>query len=185
MSKYKSYSSTNKKLQKLFNRTNENENNIKNNIRKINKSFTSQTNYKSAQQIVISENLEITRTDDMTQVSVDLIGFPDWAINMVRPMIIYSFPSGFDVVNDVDGFAIENQNGTLKLNDVSFIRNNTNYWFVEHDNYYTFTVNFDIDFQYVSSKTEFSFDTSPLPTFAKLKLFILNEKNYDELQSGK
>lgn len=190
MAKYKSFETNKRKIEKTFERTNNNESRISNEVKKINKSYTSQIYFKGFQGGDIFSGLNVTPISDDVFVSIDLINFPEWAINMMKPYFYYTFPSVFSVEESDDNLVSKFNSGDItlsevKLNTLVFFSDNTKWWFVKQDDLYTFNIKFDTNFQYVVSKSEVSFSLAQVQRFATLGINFNNQRNYQPIQSGK
>ena len=182
MSKYNPFEKARRKLQKTFEKSEFNINEHRN-IKRIEKSFRSENHYKPVTIINIATAEPILLPGQ--RIISNLNNFPEWAVNMSSPSIVLSFDSAYKPSQAVDDFSIEFANGTLKNGDITLIRWEIYSWFTKRDNGYDFTVKFDINPRVATGVSDFGFGSSALPTVADINLYVLNERNYNEIQSGK
>lgn len=184
MSNYESFGKARRKIQKSFEKARLNLSEIKNqNIKKLEAKYSSENHYKPVTIIPVATDLLVDTSGQ--QVSIDLIDFPDWAINMARPSIVLSFDSAIQPQNEVESFFTEFSNGDLSDGDISISKWNVSHWFTKESGLYRFTVRFDLNVQLATGVTEIGFGSVNINPIANVSLYILNERNYNELQSGK
>lgn len=195
MAIYKSYNIVKHKIKNSFEKTQSNLSDINNDIKKLEIQFRSENHNKLITIIPVAINLLVDTPGQ--QVSVELLDFPDWAINMSQPLAIFNFDTAYNPQDEVESFFQSAGNGTLKDGDISIIRWNTIYWFTkfseELDSFgnitksggYKFTFRFDFNVKVAINVNLPSYSSTDLPVFANINLYIVNDKNYNELQSGK
>lgn len=184
MANYESFGKARRKIEKAFEKTRLNLSEVKNqNIQKFQEKYKSENHYKPVTIIPIVSNYTVDTPGQ--QVTVDLLDFPEWAINMARPSVVLYFDSAIQPHEEVDSFFTAFANGTLTDGTLSIIRWNISHWFTKQDGLYKFTVRFDLNPRIATGVSEFGFGSTAVPTYANVSLYILNERNYNDLQSGK
>lgn len=189
MAKYESYETNNRKIEKTFEKVNSNQSRINNEVKKINKNYTSQIYYNGFKGGDVISGLDVIQTDVDVSVSIELVNFPEWALNMLNPYFYYTFPSVFSIDQADDELLSKFNSGDITLDEVQlntlvFFSDNTKWWFVKKNDLYTFNIKFDTNFQYVSSKSEFSFSLSQVQTLATIGFYFINQRNNTLVQSG-
>lgn len=175
------YSVSKNKLRKIWENSEANSDKINNNVKKINIDFRSETFLKNINVVSLVENYDISESD---QIQIVFTNFPDWAVNFSKPSITFHFDSAYDPSTEVESFFQAFQDGTLKEGDISIIRWNTFHWWTRETDLWKFNVRFNLNARVANSVSEHGFSTVELKTFANVKLYIVNERLYNEIQSG-
>lgn len=183
MAQYKSFDKTKHKIQTVWEKNQANLSEIDNqNIKKLEVSFRSENQYKPVSIIPVTSNLEVAIANP--QLSVSLINWPDWVLNMIHPKIVFNLDSAYKPNEEILNFNDAHDEGTLKLGDISIGRFNHFYWFTKQDGLYKLNFKFDLGVFVVDNISEIGWSSSIIPTFVNISLYVLNERNYNELQSG-
>jgi hypothetical protein len=184
--KYQSFKTTKQKIQKIWEQNRANTSFTKNDLKKQDSLYSSQTFLKKPNIITILDRKDVNSKD--VTYHFDLQGFPEWAINMARPLVYLELDSGFRLENSYDSFSAVQEsftNGTLKLNDILFGSWNVETYFVNYGGGFRYVFKPNVLVYFISSLTQFGWSASDsLPVYATLKLYIINEKNYNAIQSG-
>lgn len=184
MSRYESFGKARRKIQKAFEKARLNISETKNeNIQKFGEKYVSANHFKGVTIVPLVSEYVVDTSGQ--QITIDLLDFPDWAINMARPSVVLYFDSAIRPHEEVASFFTEFANGTLEDGDLSIIRWNVAHWFTKQDGLYKFTIRFDLNLRIATGVSEFGFGSTAIPTYANVSLYILNERNYNDLQSGK
>lgn len=186
MTKYKSFDTTKRKLLTTYEQIQSNRTEIQNNIIKHEIRYNSLNHFKVFNIVSVLSNYKITFGE---QIEIDLIGFPDWAVNMAHPSIVFNLPdvaqpqTSYNTVAEVTAARTA---GTLQVGDTLLNRlNSVQYWLVKQDNKYIFTVRFQVNAVLITAFSLTSTTFTALPVYATFNLYLVNERSYHELQSGK
>ena len=184
MTQYKSFDNTTHKIQTTWEKAQANQSEIdNNNIKIIETRFRSENHFKPVTIIPVVSEFQVGSSG--SQVSVIMLDFPEWAINMAQPFVNFYFDSAYRPDEEVENFTDAFNDGTLEEGDISIVRWNTFHWFTKQDGLYKFNFRFDLNVRVATSVTDLGFSTAALPTFTNISLYVVNERNYNELQSGK
>lgn len=178
--KYQSFNTQQNKLQTSFTNKEVNRQNLKI-LEPINTTFRSVNFNKDISIVTIAdEDLITTSANDY---SIIFNNIPNWAVTMAKPFYYFSAGSGFDFSKTVDNFSIAFSNGTLKLNDVSIIRWNVQYWWSQlGENTFKFFLRTNINIRYVTNLSEFGFGSEFFPIYLSVKIQLVNNKEFYEVQ---
>jgi len=177
---YQSFNNENKKIEKNWNRVEDNGNDL-NNIPLITLNFNSLNFSKIITTIplITNQNVEVTPINKVQTILLE--NFPEWVLNMIEPNLIFIIEDGF-VSNLIDKtFQEANNDGTLKTGDVSFIADNVKYWFNRIDNRNFFLKIFYKVGAGQAVKTELGFFAISIPVFANISLKIYNHRIYETM----
>lgn len=166
------------KLEKSWNRSQNNENELSNNSI-ITLNFNSINFNKKITTITLLDNKLLSALPLNKVQTILLENFPEWVINMIEPTVIYTIADGF-VENLKDGTIQDaNTNGTLKTGDVFITLQEWKYWFNRIDQS-NFLLKIFYRIGIVSAiKSEFGFSSSIVPTYVNMSLKIFNQRIYE------
>ncbi len=180
---FESFKNLKQKIQKTWERSEENENNLKD-IPLVTLDFNSINFNKKINTLSILTD-EIAPTTLNNVESILLENFPEWAINMIEPTIIYSTTDGF-IGNLIPiSFSEAFENGTLKTGDVTFSIQKFHYWFNRIDNKHFLLKLFYSGGFSEATVSEIGFFSSPVTTFINISLKILNHRIYEVMNEKK
>lgn len=179
---YESFDNSKNKLQKVWEKTQDNTSQIRNEIKVVETPFLSQTNLKYVNIVSAYENVIF---DPNIQYSVFLPNFPDWAVNFTRPSIVYRTPTAYDMTKEITSFAQEFSQGTLVEGMIQTVHINSRTWWTKVTGGWNFTIRPDVVVQVAQNVTPFAFQGVPLNLTFDVKLYIINERMYHAIQSGK
>ncbi len=166
-----SFQNSKNKLEKSWNRSQNNENELSNNsIIALN--FNSINFNKKIVTIPILENQLLTNSFAQRTQTVLLENFPEWVINMIEPTIIYTIADGF--VENLTSFT---NTGDLEIGQVAVTNQEMNYWFNRIDNaHYFLKIFYKIS---ILERIQGAQQTAFVPTFVNMSLKILNQRIYE------
>lgn len=179
---YESFDNNKNKLQKVWEKTQDNTSQIRNEIKVVETPFLSQTNLKYVNIVTLYENVIF---DPNIQYSVFLPNFPDWAVAFTRPSIVYRTPSAYDITKEVTSFFQEFGQGNLVDGMLMTTSINSRTWWTKVSGGWNFTIRPDVVVQQAQDVTESSFSGVALDLRFDVKLYIINERMYHAIQSGK
>lgn len=190
MSQFKSFDFSKRKLQKLWEQNEETTHIIDNDIKKLDTTYLSTHTFKRPQTFLLLDNINFINIGH--QYVSQINGFPDWAISCSHLSVqIATWDTKTSNVAPIDistaKFNIEDEfaAGTLEINDITIDNIQYNYFWTKMENSYLFTFQpYFIISKVIEVETN-SYNTETLPCFITVKLTILNEKNYNAIQSGK
>lgn len=174
---YESFQNSKNKINKNWNRIEDNKNKLEN-IPIVSLDFRSiNFNKNIVTVLLLTDQLMPGLPSPKT---VLLKKFPEWALNMVEPHVIYTIEDGFvdSIINTT--FQEANDNGTLKTGDV-FIDSDFQYWFNHIDK-----VDFLLKIFYRGSAvsanvTEHGFSATTVPVRANMFLKVYNQRIYETM----
>lgn len=182
---YESFQNSKTRIQKTWERSQENENNLKD-IPLITLDFNSINFSKKIITIPILTN-EVAIVSSNVPATILLENFPDWSLNMIEVFVIYTIGDGFIGKLIPISFSEASNNGTLKNGDVSISNQDFHYWFNRIDNknvlvkvFYTINIR-----EAVVTPPAPGFGSNPVPTFINLSLKILNQRIYEVMNEKK
>lgn len=178
MVRYNSFNHKNSKLNDIWSKVKTNSSEL-NNVPILSLNFDSINFNKEIVTIPILTN-ELLPVLPLSKTSTVLLeNFPEWALNMIEPTVIYTIEDGF-VENLIDtSLAVANANGTLKTGDVSIGTQTMEYWFNRVDKaHFLLKILYDIRI-FSAIKTGGGFSSSIVPKFANISLKIYNQRIYE------
>ncbi len=181
---YESFQNSKNKFQKTWDRSEENENNLKD-IPLVTLDFNSINFSKKITTIPIVTN-QLTSVTSVTSLDTILLeNFPEWSINMIEVFATYTIGDGF--VSKLIPITLTEafNNGTLKDGDVSIGKQDFHYWFNLIDNKNILVKIFHIIGIVEAEIVPAGFVSSAVPTFINLSLKILNERIYEVMNEKK
>lgn len=184
---YESFNNSKQKIQKTWDRSEDNENNLKD-IPLITLDFNSiNFNKKIVTIPIITKEVFIVAQDNVQTVL--LKNFPEWVINMIEVTCVYAIEDGFAEFPLVDDFATEASKGTLKVGDISIIKQEFDYWFNNVDeknfNLKIFLSTIILQVKTLRPNLIPAFLTNFVPSSLTLSLKIVNQRIYETMNSHK
>ncbi len=182
---YESFNNSIQKIEKSWNRSQENENDLED-IPIVKLDFNSINFNKEIITIPILTN-ELASIGSNTVESILLENFPDWSLNMIEVFVTYSIDDGF--VNNLinESFSEANNNGRLKNGDVGIINQDFHYWFnnIDQSNF-LLKVFYSINIRAAQKDPQSpGFGSTPVSTFINLSLKIFNHRIYENMNEKK
>ncbi len=172
---YESFNNSKNKLQKSWERSEENENNLTD-IPLIELDFNSINFNKKIVTIPIVTDELVTSNNKIQSILLE--NFPEWVINMIEVNCIYTMEDAFTNFLIVDSFA-EAEDG-----DIIIVSQEFDYWFNNIDE-----INYNLKIfldPFVGQKIpEFTSFPAPVPVFMTLSLKIVNQRIYETMNSHK
>lgn len=179
MAEFESFDNSINKLSKVWQRSQKNENKLKE-IPNITLDFNSINFNKKIITIPIVTN----QLFNDTVQTILLKNFPEWAINMIEVHCVYTMADGFAQSPIIDDFDTAFDNGTLRVGDISITAQDFEYWFnnIDQTNYHLkiFLSTF------VKQVSEIRppgflppFLSNIVPMFVTLSLKIVNKRTYE------
>ncbi len=177
------FNTSNGKFQKMWEKSHDNKDRISTSIKKINVDFRSLNYLKKTNIVPIIENIDVSRSLYFagTTYYVDLLNFPEWAINMIYPSVVFNLGE-YNIINDVGDFSDRFNEGILKVDDFTITSYDYSYWIVKYGDAYRFTIKFHTSAYIVSNVYSYGWSSSLLPMYADVNLHITNERNYNDIQ---
>ncbi len=180
---YESFQNSKNRFQKTWERSQENEDNLKD-IPLVTLDFNSINFNKEIITISILTNQSAKTTFDNPE-TILLTNFPDWSLNMIEIFTTYTIGDGFASRLISTTLTEAFNNGTLKDGDVAIQNQDLHYWFNRIDNknvlvkvFYTISIQ-------EANVTEVGLTGIPVPTFINLSLKILNQRVYEVMNEKK
>ncbi len=180
---YQSFNNSTNKIQKNWERSEENENDLKK-VPFITLDFNSINFNKKITTIPILTNEEAGVLSDIPQ-TVLLENFPEWALNMIEPFVTYTIEDGFATKFIPTTLQQAFDNGTLKDDDVSIEIQEFHYWFnhIDQTNF-LLKVFYTINIREAILR-ESGFTSTRIPAFINISLKILNHRIYEVMNEKK
>lgn len=168
---YESFDNSKNKLEKSWNRSQNNENELNNNSI-ISLNFNSVNFNKKIVTIPILEN-QLVPFFPLEKVQTILLeNFPEWVINMIEPTIIYTMADGF-----VENLTSSLSHVGLDIGQVYIEQQEMRYWFNRIDNvHYFLKIFYKIR---ILTKIPGAPPTALVPTYANMSLKIYNQRIYE------
>ena len=182
---YKSFKNSKQKIEKSWNRSEENKNDLKD-IPLITLDFNSINFNKEINTIPIVTNELLSIVSPFPPI-VLLENFPEWAINMIEVTCIYTMEDGFTEFPIIEDFQEAHDNGTLKIGDVSIIEQEFDYWFnnIDETNYQLKVFLSAVIRQITKLTGAIGYTSINVPLFLTLSLKILNQRIYETMNEKK
>ena len=184
---YESFNNSTQKIQKTWERSEDNENNLKD-IPLVTLNFNSINFNKKIITIPIVTNKLFSLFNDDVQ-TILLKNFPEWSINMIEVTCIYTMEDGFAEFPIIDDFQTASDAGTLKIGDLSITNQEFDYWFnnVDETNYNLKVFLSTIVRQIETLRPNLlpAFTSRIVPLFLTLSLKIVNQRIYETMNSHK
>lgn len=184
---YESFNNSKIRFQKIWEKSEDNLTNI-NDVPLIKLDFNSiNFNKKIVTIPIVTDKLFNLFTEDIQTILLE--NFPEWVINMIEVNCIYTIEDAFTAFPIVDNFQEASDNGTLKVEDISIVRQEFNYWFNNVDN-----VNYNLKIflsGIVRQISELRPNMLPaflqinVPLFVTISLKIVNQRIYETMNSHK
>ena len=174
---YQNFNNSKQKIQKNWERSEDNENNLKD-IPLITLDFNSISFNKKLINIpIITNKLLVDEVFDATE-TILLENFPTWAINMIEPTVIYTLEDGFTSGIIHNQFTVGDP--SFKVGDVFIALQKFKYWFnhIDQSNF-LLKVFYTISIKQVTIVEPPNIFTAPVPTFITLSLKIINQRLYE------
>lgn len=186
MAQFESFRNSKQKIQKTWERSEQNTNNL-NDVPLVTLDFNSINFNKKIATVPIATNKLFGFFTENVQ-TVLLENFPEWAINMIEVTCIYTMEDAFVNFPLIDDFNIALNNGTLKIGDISITEQEFDYWFNNIDQ-----TNFSLKIFLRAIARQIrsinlgvpSFQTDSIPLFFTLSLKILNQRIYETMNEKK
>lgn len=178
---YQSFDNSKNKLEKTWNRVEDNTNKL-NNIPITNLNYNSINFNKKIITIPILTDVLLATSPLIKVETILLENYPEWAINMIEPFVSYRMEDAFTSFSLLEGsFSEANANGTLKNNDISITSQNLQYWFNHIDK-----KNFLLKIFYGVAISQavvvpLGYSSTAVPTFVTLSLKIYNHRIYETM----
>lgn len=179
---YQSFDNKKNRIEKNWNRVENNKNNLTN-IPITSLDFNSINFNKEITTISLLDNelLSVLPLDKVQTILLE--NFPEWALNMIEPHVVYSIDDGY-VSSIIDtSLAEANNNGTLKNGDISIATQNWEYWYnrIDQSNF-LLKIFYNIRvFRARKSGSGSGFSSSNVPIFANISLKIYNHRIYETM----
>ena len=180
MAKYKSFITSKNKLEKIWDQSQDNTDEINENIQKISIDFNSVTISKKVNIFTLLDNALVT-SNNYANYQFEFSNFPDWAVNFARPLIFYTLDSAYNIEQEKDEFVT----GEVEIGDFQVIYQIVHTWWIKEGDLWRFNVLSDGNPRAIVTTSPFGYSAQSIPSYITIKLYILNEKNYNEIQSGK
>ena len=180
---YESFQNSKNRFQKTWERSQENENDLKD-IPLVTLDFNSINFTKKIITIPILTN-QVAVVSSNVPASILLKNFPEWSLNMIEVFVTYTIGDGF--VSKFIPITLSEafNNGTLKDGDVAIQNQDFHYWFNRVDNTNILVkVFYTINIQ-EANVSQIGFSGVPVPTFINLSLKILNQRIYEVMNEKK
>lgn len=179
---YESFNNSKTRFQKTWERSESNENNLKD-IPLVSLDFNSINFNKKITTISLLTNKLITLNSNVESILLE--NFPEWSLNMIEVFATYTIDDGFVTKMLPITFNEAFQQGILKDGDVAIGNQDFKYWFNNIDQ-----TNFLLKVFYTiniaeAEVSEIGFVGSSIPVFVTLSLKILNQRIYEVMNEKK
>lgn len=180
---YKSFANTKRKIITNWDDEITNEKTINNNLKKFDLSYRPSQNFKGINLLTIIDDELVV--DQNQTYSFELEGLDENLIPYFKPLAYYRLDSAYDITQEIDSFFTANAEGTLKNGDISVLNHDERFWWVKETNKWIFYYRVDFNVRYAIVYPPSSFGTEEVPIYLTLKLAYVDERFFDEIQSGK
>lgn len=179
---YESFKNSKNKFQRTWERSQENENNLKD-IPLVTLDFNSINFSKKIVNIPILTN-QLT-TLGVKLVTILLENFPETSLNMIEPIVIHTLTDGFVSRFIPITFSEAFSKGILKNGDVHVFSQFLQYWFNHIDQkHFLLKIKYGVNPQ-EAIVSEIGFSSTAIPIFTTLSLKIINQRIYEQMNEKK